>query len=148
MSRLQERITKYEIPKWPYEASFDRVLLFQIPTVESETFSGSLLYKPETTKKREKVGSPRAVIVSAGLKAMEILESNGIYVGDIVWFARWAMFRHELDATSKEFSIIRVGEITGCEDLSHGYQERLSDGFYAVKGSTTQRVDPEETIDS
>ncbi len=124
MTKLEERIKKYDIPPLLYAPVFDRCLVYQIDTVESDTFEGSCLVKPEVTKRRERNGSPRGVLVGAGLKALDILGSHGIELGDIVWFARMAMWKHEIDASNRVFSVIRAGEITGSEDL----QEALGAG--------------------
>jgi hypothetical protein len=123
-SLLEERRKKYEIPEALYQPVFDRVLIYQVPTVESETFASTLnpgeastLIRPETTKRREQRQSPRGVIVAMGLKAKEILQDHGVDLGHIVWFARMAMWKHEVDSSLKEFAIIHAGEICGSEDL-------------------------------
>jgi hypothetical protein len=122
--KLKERWGKYGIPEAMYQPAFDRCLVFQIPTVESDTFKGSVLIKPETTKAKEKSSSPRGVLVAAGLAAKDQLDDHGIQVGDIVWFARMSLWKHEIDAGSKQFAVIRAAEITGSEDL----KDRLASG--------------------
>lgn len=150
MSKLEERVKKYDIPIPPYEPVFDRCLVFQVPTVESETFKDTSLIKPDLTKKRESTQSPRGVLVAAGMRARDILESHGIQLGDIVWFARHTMWRHELDASSKAFSVIRAGEVCGSEDLFDrvGTEVQLTkdaDGMYCLEG--IKRQDPSEFDD-
>jgi co-chaperonin GroES (HSP10) len=151
MSLLEERVKKYEIPEVLYQPVFDRVLVYQIPTVESDTFAGSCLVKPEATKKREKNQSPRGVLVAAGQKAMDIMADHGIQLGDVVWFARMTMWRHEVDATLKEFAVIRAGEICGSEDLTARVESgevkfERKDGQTRIVGSA-DRCDPEEWSD-
>ena len=150
MNKLEERIKKYNIPAPLYEPVFDRVLVFQIPTMESETFRDGVIFKPNETKKRESAQSPRGVVVSAGMRARDILESHGIQLGDIVWFARHTMWRHELDASSKSFSVIRAGEVCGSEDLFDriGTEVQMTkdeDGHYQLEG--IKRQDPSEYDD-
>ena len=152
MTTLEERVAKYEIPPILYQPVFDRVLVYQIPTVESDTFAGSCLVKPEATRKREKNQSPRGVLVAAGQKALDVMADHGIQLGDIVWFARMSMWRHEVDATLKEFSILRAGELCGSEDL----RDRVTagqvsfkriDGLTCIDGAQPNRSDPEEYSD-
>jgi co-chaperonin GroES (HSP10) len=153
MSKLEERIKKYDIPPTLYEPVFDRVLVYQIETMESETFSGSTLIKPEVTRKKERSGSPRGVLVAAGLKARDIMESHGIEIGDIVWFARMSMWKHELDASSKSFSVLRIGEICGSEDLAKAIKAGdlkyapSDDGQWELEGHK-RRFNPEEYNDT
>lgn len=162
MSLLEERIQKYDIPNWMYQPVFDRVLVYQIPTVESDTFAGSSLIKPEQTKVRERSQSPRGVIVAAGQKAREILDDHGIQIGHVVWFARMALFRHEIDASRTQFSIIRAGEICGSEDLLVAVKSGAAsflkvEGQYYIADASTEagpptvipakRQDPEEWSD-
>lgn len=150
--KLKERRQKYEIPETMYEPVFDRCLVFQIPTVESDTFKGSILVKPEVTKTREKNSSPRGVLVAAGLTARDQLESHGIEIGDIVWFARLSLWKHEIDAGSKQFAVIRAAEISGSEDLKErlatgAAQIERADGQWRMAG-TSQRTDAPEFDDA
>ena len=61
------------------------------------------------------------------------------------------MWRHEIDATNREFSIIRAGEICGSEDLL-GDLKSGSATFVQVENQwllagKTARTDPQEWSD-
>lgn len=156
MSVLDEKIKKYEIPKWPYQPAFDRCLIYQIPTVEADTFKDSVLVKPEITKQREKQTSPRGVLVAAGQKARSILESHGIFIGHTVWFARFTLYKHEFDASNKSFATIRAAEINGSEELLADVESgrevftMTEDGEWLFNDSdgVVARKDPEEFVDA
>lgn len=116
---LVEKIKRYDIPPWPYQPTFDRIIVYQIPTTESETFKDSILVKPEVTKEKEKRQAPRAVLVAAGLRARDELESHGIEIGHTIWFARYSGNIHETDVGGgrhKGFCFLRAMEVTGSEE--------------------------------
>lgn len=142
--KLQERIEKYEIPKPPYATTFDRILVFQINTTEEETFRGSSIIKADVTKDRDRKVSPRGVLISAGLKAREHLQSHGYRIGDIVWFAKHSYFGHEVDTGGgrhKWFTTLRSSELCGSEDLA----ERIragEDSVVFVDGEWRMSSDP------
>lgn len=121
---LDEAIEKYRIPRWPYEAAYDRVIVFSLPEDRAlrETYiSGGIITKPETVKEYERSSTPRAVLVSAGLGARDVLRSHFMDLGHIVWVARLSPWRHQVDVDKDgrpiEFMFIRVGDIVGSETL-------------------------------
>lgn len=121
---LEARRLKYGIPDgafktWP---SFDVCFVQQISRFEGETYgNGNLIVMTDTTKQRVNEETPRGVLVSAGLNALDCLRSNGIEPGHIVSFMRlapWRMPIENLDGKDFHMMILRVGDITGSEDLS------------------------------
>jgi hypothetical protein len=74
---------------------------------------------PHVAKRRTKEEAPRGILVSAGLKALDNLNSNGIDVGFRVHFIRTAPWRMPITMVNgKEFylMILRDGDILGSED--------------------------------
>ncbi len=76
-------------------AMFDKVLLYQFPKGDGETIPGSAsgLILSEKGKARTEQEAPRGIIVSAGLQALDELETNGSGIGHIVLFVRLSPWR-------------------------------------------------------
>lgn len=133
---LDQAVEKYHIPSWPYEAAYDRVIVFSLPEDKAtrETYiRGGIITKPQTARDYDMSTTPRAVIVSAGLGARDVLRSHFMDLGHIVWVARLSPWRHQVD-TSKdgkpiEFMFIRVGDIVGSETL----QDYIKSGRVQVR---------------
>lgn len=154
---FEERINKYKIPPWPGQAKFETVIAFQIDTIESETFSGSTLIRPEQTKARQRNTSPRAVVVSAGFRALDYLYSNDILIGDIVWFAKHANYAFEVEIGSGKhtlFCFLHASEIKLSEDSSgrirRGEVELGTDheGCWGVTGRPRSHADDSNNPDA
>lgn len=123
-SLLDQAIKAYNIPKWPYEAGFDRIVVFQVPEDKAarETFSkGGIVIKTEQRSAAEEAETPRGVIVSAGLQALDYLRGHGIGLGHMLWVARHSPWRHEVDRDANgkviQFLFLRAGDIVGSETL-------------------------------
>lgn len=124
MSLLSEAIEKHGIPPWPYEAVYDRVVVFSVPedAASRDTYiAGGLIAKPENRKSHDQSVTPRGVIVSAGLGALDVMRSHGMDLGHMVWVARLSPWRHQVDKDADgrdiEFLFLRVGDIVGSETL-------------------------------
>lgn len=115
MSKLDERIKQYEIPAFPYGTIGDICLVYRIPGEEKT--AGGLLYVPETSKEVKE----RAVLLSAGLTALDALADHQIELGDIVVIARYAgterVESRDAGEAGKAFMRMKVGDIQGSEDL-------------------------------
>lgn len=82
---------KYAITDGAFKAAtlFDRVLVYQIPeedTAGGKFGEGSLIFKSDQGRDRDKRETPRGVLIGAGMKALDILRSNGVDLGHIVYF--------------------------------------------------------------
>jgi hypothetical protein len=118
------RVQELDIPAWPGQACFERIIVYRIPDdgSASETFAkDGVIIKPEYRRKVDKERSPRGVVVSAGLAAMDVLVSNGMQIGELVWFAPHVPFRFEVGkragGTPWEFYFMNVGDIVLSEDI-------------------------------
>lgn len=131
---LEAAITEYQIPAWPYEASYDRIVVYSLPEkkAQRETYvEGGAIVMPETVQAREKSQTPRGIIVSAGLGARDVLKSHGMGLGHVVWVARLSPWRHEVERTKDgtiEFLFLRAGDVVGSETL----QQWIADGKVSV----------------
>lgn len=117
--RLEHGITD---SAFKHQASFERVFVWQLPMIEGDfAGSGSKILMPETTKSREKFGAPRGILISAGLRAQDIMYSHGIEIGHIVTFIRVAPFHFRYDRINGKdhhLIILNVGDICGSDDLA------------------------------
>ena len=154
---LEEAIEQFHIPPWPYEAVFDRVIVFSVPerkaTRNTYAEDGAILM-PTSRKDKEENESPRAVLVSAGLGARDVLRSHGMGLGHVVWIARLSPWRHEVDRDKGgkpiQFMFLRVGDIVGSETLLDALRsgsatvDLAEDGAhrYRLHGAAVPRFDP------
>ena len=131
---LDERRIKYNIPDEAFamRAAFDRILLWQVDAYHQERyaelhgadaagkFAGTNIYMPDNTRKGKREETPRGVIVSAGLLALDHLVSNGIDVGHIVNFIRLAPWRIPIASHAGHVShlmVLRDGDLIASEDI-------------------------------
>lgn len=120
---LESRRLSCAIPNGAFklQPAFDVCLVHQLPRFEGETYGdGGTIYMPQTARRRVEEETPRGVLVGAGMRALDCLRSNGIDLGHIVSFIRQAPWRMPVEMVSGVdfyLLILRVGDITGSEDL-------------------------------
>lgn len=127
---LEAKRIKYAIPNsaWRSQAVFNKILVWQIPIDESDTYGQTGLVKPETVKKRELSEAPRGVIVSAGLQALDELRSHGVDIGHTVFFTHLAPFRKRLPPIAGRepaLVILHSGDIFDSEELADNLKSRV-----------------------
>lgn len=151
-------IKDHSIPKWPYEAAYDRIIVFSLPEAKAQRstyIEGGMIEMTETRKAYEENVSPRGVIVSAGLGARDVLKSHGIGLGHVVWVARLSPWRHEVDRTAEgkdiSFLFLRVGDVVGSETLMRQINKGLvtvecddqgNHHYVIMGGDAVPRFDP------
>jgi hypothetical protein len=142
---LQQRIEEFNIPDLPWWPTFDRVLAYQIDDKLSKQDKIGSIYLPETTQST-KDGSKRLVIVGAGLKALDILRSNGIELGHIVTETQFGNIDFVIDRKAAgenvQFRVARAEDITGSEDLLANLKEGLAEIVLDDNGKHQLKVDP------
>lgn len=127
---LEERRHKYLIPNGAFEhfPLWDKVYVWQITAAERSTYSeGGTILKPEARLAYDRNTSPRGIIVSAGLKALDALRSTGADIGHIIRFKKYAPFMQEvaeIDGRTLELMVIRDGDIVSSEDIANLYHKR------------------------
>jgi co-chaperonin GroES (HSP10) len=132
---LEAQRLKYGITDafFKVQASFDRIFVFPIDAEEgdkAEKTTGGI-YKPATTKLRDKQEGNRGVLISAGLTAMDRLMSHGIEIGDIVITNKNVPFARRCESISNEalhYLVMRDGDLAGSETL----MERIRAGKQRV----------------
>jgi hypothetical protein len=131
---LDQRRLAANIPNGFFKQSmvFDRILIFQLPGDDGETFGDTMIIRPEASAVAEKSGNPKGVLVSAGLNALDTLRANGIELGHVVTTIRNAPWHMKMDTVNGHdmFGLVmRAGDITASEDLS----DALADGSARVE---------------
>lgn len=158
---LNAAIKEHQIPRWPYEASFDRIVVFSVPEDKAsrDTYvPDGVIVKPETVKDREENETPRGIIVSAGLGARDVLLSHGMGLGHMVWVARLSPWRHVVerraDGSEVTFLFLRAGDIVGSETLQDFIKRGLvkvttaADGrhVFEYEDGAAPRFDPPDFV--
>jgi hypothetical protein len=103
------------------QAIFDRVLLWQVPEgwYGGDEYEGTGIVKATSTKIRHQQDTPRGIIISAGLNALDVLASHGVGIGHVVHFCVNSMYRRPLDDhDEKHLALMRVGDNVDSEDLA------------------------------
>lgn len=119
---LEERRWRYGIPDNAFrvQASFERLLVWPIEPIEMASISsGAGIVIPDQVRERMKSGSPRGVIVSAGLKALDALRTNGMDIGHVVLYTHYVIGTYPVmyaDGKELKLLIMTAGDITGSED--------------------------------
>jgi hypothetical protein len=127
---LDDRRLEYGITDAAFKrhATFDRVFVWQIPMQAGDTFEdGGLIHMAGTTKDRERATAPHGIIISAGLKALDELVSNGMDLGHRVLFCHSAPYFVRYDTVlgqHQHLVILRAGDIIGSEDLATNLKAR------------------------
>lgn len=120
MEHLQKRIRQYGIPKPPYLPASKNVMIFRLPS-ETKT-AGGILIPGEAEEPK-----PMGVLIAAGLVAHDIMKSNLIEIGDVVWFGRFAGWEKEIarDPAGLGKSILQMkiedvlGSVDALERVDH-----------------------------
>jgi hypothetical protein len=130
--KLDERRLKYAIPDgaFHFKAMFDRITCFQLIDRHHDgaKFGDTMIWMPESSQTKAKNEAPRALLLDAGAQAMDVLASNGMALGDIIYFWRLAPYRIVIDVIGgHDFHVIllRCGDILGCEDTRTAMNEDL-----------------------
>jgi co-chaperonin GroES (HSP10) len=131
---LEAKRLKYQITDGAFKVrpAFDRILVHQISEHEGETFGGGSIIMAPTIAKREEIETPRGVIVSSGLLALDHLRSNCVDVGHTVYFVQNAPWRIRVDVNRGHLyyvMVLRDGDLIGSEDTNGLVQ----DGTLQVK---------------
>lgn len=119
---LEEKRFKYGIVDNAFirKAAFDKILAFQIPQEEGETYADTSIIMPTAFRKRAREEAPRAVIVDGGLAALDAMMSNGHQLGDTINFVRLTPYRIVVDWVNGQdivLVVLHVGDICANEDL-------------------------------
>lgn len=137
---LEQRRLDFGIPDacFDTQALFDCCTIFQVPKFVDRLGS---LFVPDEVKQANVESAPRAILLSAGLKALDILKSNGVDLGHIVTFVKLAPYRTLacwIGGDPVWVLQVQAKHIRGSEDLRErlrmrevAYRETLSDdGFF------------------
>lgn len=126
---LDARRLEYGIPDMCFQvqASYDRVYVHQVAQEDGDTYHGGVILKPENIKRAERFMAPQGIIVSAGLKAMDHLTSNGMGLGHMIWFIRqspWRIVAGHVLGEEQQVMVMHSSEIVGSFDTAKKLRER------------------------
>lgn len=140
---LDKRRIEYAVPDGAFRiaALFDRVLLWPIPDADVEEGKGSkLIHLPETTRKNEDYRRPRCLLIGAGIQALDILRSNGVDLGHIVFLLHlnpwWVPIQKSQWGMEWSVRVCQVGDLCGDEDL----------GLQLRSGEISYEEDPDDHL--
>lgn len=130
---LDRRRLEYGVPNGAFESypCFDKCYIWQVslPGQGNEHYHNSRILKPEAVQSYERNTTPRGILISAGLQALDCLRSTGVEVGHLVRFKKMSPFCMEVaqfDGKSLTVMVVRDGDIDASEDLSAAMNARTA----------------------
>lgn len=159
MSKLEERIKKYDIPPIEYLPKGKAVLVYRLPP-EKETAGGIVLPQVWTERHEDGYGNVtesavkkepvcKGVLLAAGLVARDEMRDHLIEIGDIVYFGRYAGSdrdaQRDPENAGRTISEMKIEDINGSADglerlrsaYTIEYDEETGQHYYEKK--TTKR---------
>jgi len=128
MSKLESRMKEYDIPEVPYQPIHDNVIIYRIPP--KEVTAGGL-FLPDAHVPHDPIG----VLLAWSGRARDVLESQGLELGELVWFAAFAGDEREVyrvgGQDGKQMLFVEYHYIQGSVDLKNALQ---SGKYQQVKG--------------
>lgn len=119
--RLEKQRLELPIPDqaFQYAAGFSRVLLWPVEEYSLKKTDSNLVL-PQAYADGRRARSPRGVLISAGLDALDSMWHHGYELGDIVWCLRFNPNRIEVQIETKtiEIRILDIGDIVVNESLA------------------------------
>lgn len=151
---LEKRIKEFNIPKWPGQVSYDRILLYMLRYEDDAIVKGSSIIMPEEYSLKNKKTN-RGIIVGAGPLALDVIRGNGMDLGHIVLSTRYGEWDQTVEekledgkVNKTEFRICRDCDIAWSEDtmrmLDSGeliLEKRDGKHQYALIGKPIERKD-------
>lgn len=101
------------------QCAYDRLLVWLIPQWEGATYGRTKILMPDATREAEGQTAPRAVVVSAGMLALDHLRSNGMDLGHIITFANqghWRLRVGDVGGKLQYLVILNSGDVVSSED--------------------------------
>src|SRR5678815_523575 len=102
--------------------AFDRILMW--PLADSTFGEGKAsehIFFADVGREQDAMTSPRGIVISAGLEALDVLRTNGMDVGHICWLMHlnpwWIQCEKTAEGHSHAARVCRVGDLLGSEDL-------------------------------
>jgi hypothetical protein len=121
---LEARRLEYGITNGAFDAHamFERVIIFQLlpKSWKGGKIAGGRIWAPTKVLKGAVTTAARGIIVSAGLRALDVLRSNGSDLGHIVHFIKVAPYSTESDCIDGKWHYVlqmNVGDIVADEDI-------------------------------
>jgi co-chaperonin GroES (HSP10) len=147
--KLEARMQKYGIEMPPRAAVFDRCIVYPLigkDDDQSDRTAGGIILPQDT---RDRLVAQEGILLSAGPRAIEILYSHGISLGDRVLVAQFSTRMRTYMSASKRLHrilLLRAEEVVASEDLATAYAQgdlwlnMTEEG--KVKLHDRERIDP------
>lgn len=134
---LEKRRLQHVVPDGAFKRAplWDWCFLIQVARQDisdGDTYGNTSIIMSANTRDYKRNESPRALLVGAGLGALDTLSSHGIHIGDIVFMIRnapWAIEVDELDGRPIYMYCLRDADLVAGEDL----QKRIDEGVLTVE---------------
>lgn len=128
------------------QAAFERILIHQLPLAHelgSRVGSG-VLYRPEDSESAAKRSSCRGIIVSAGLRALDDIRTNGMDLGHIIQFIHLVPFSIPVDYLDngelRSLLNLNAGDILASEDLALQLRTGEMELFFQEFGENSHHI--------
>lgn len=132
---LERRRIEHYIPDqaWDIQPAVDVVHVWQIGRPRETASDGGMIVLTEQARDASRYESPRGIIVTAGLLALDHLRSHGMDLGDIAYLLRMSPYRLPMDLIGHRdqggLLVLHSGDIKGSEDT----MQRIRRGELRVK---------------
>lgn len=151
---LDRRRIEHGIPDgaFKFEAVFNKVYIAPIAQELSDTYEGTSILKTDRRKSIERQETPQGIITSAGLRALDVLRSNGMDLGHLVLFRLLSPCRitmSRIGGVEWWLIPIEVGDIIGSEDIRSGMRAEtkkiifdVEEKIHVFEGQKSTPVEP------
>lgn len=142
---LDKRRVEYQLPNelFVHQACGNRVLFYPMGIEGDKKFEGTSIIMPDFADTRDKKMTPKGLLVSAGIEAMDYMVDQGIELGDIIWHDAPSPTRvHCCWILRRQFVLyeVPIESIVADMDLRHrimhGWVEFVREQRYDRNGNT------------
>lgn len=130
------------------QACYHKLFVWQLDAIDmldGMAGKGSKIHVPGFTEDREHAETPRAIIISAGIDALDSLRSHGMDLGHIIIMQREAPHGIRVATVYGEKKVLMIledGDICGSEDLAFEIAAGRCESFYDTEENVHKYRDP------
>lgn len=146
---LERRRVEYYCPDQAFDImpAVDTVHVWQIGQQRATFSKGGRIVMSEQGRDQSRFESPRGIIVTAGLLALDQLRSHGMDLGHVVYLLRMSPYRLPMDLIGHRdvggLLVLHAGDIKGSEDT----MAMLRSGELRVKRIKERAPGGEKTVE-
>lgn len=130
------------------QACYHKLFVWQLDAIDmldGMAGQGSSIHAPGFTNDREHKETPRAIIIAAGIDALDSLRSHGMDLGHIIIMQREAPHGIRVATIFGEKKVLMIledGDICGSEDLAFEIAAGRCESFYDTEQNVHKYRDP------